>query len=515
MRELSQIELSDLIGSKDAASVVAAAGCGKTEQIVLAVKHLWSIQMGSNSRFLILTHTNAGRDVLQSRLQKFDIPTRAYQLETIASWCVRYAMAYPITSGFRGGHPELKSQWSDVYAAASKLVGSGCIDKVLSASYQRIFVDEYQDCNLLQHDLLLELKKRLPICVFGDPLQAIFKFDGVVDWSKDVDPAFPLAANLMTPHRWETTGSKDLGAWISRQRQSLESNLPLDFSSLPIGVSQIDLPTADLERHAKISKACKAAMFLDGRVVVIHHSSSEAVRAAATSRLAKLGFSVVEKADCDELSRQAKLLGSANDGDRLSCVLNFLSKCATGIPKAEFTKSVISKRLGKNAGRKKFGDLIELGDRVDGQGGFGLILDFILEFGRRQKIYQYRRELFFSMVSALETVRSDPGVTLEDAVKDIKANGKRLGRWKSQRNVGSTLLVKGLEFEHSIIIQYPNMTREDWYVALTRATKSITLMTDGLTVFPAHSVGSTKAKSDTPEDARPPKAGDQYSLNWE
>jgi DNA helicase-2/ATP-dependent DNA helicase PcrA len=36
--------------------------------------------------------------------------------------------------------------------------------------------------------------------------------------------------------------------------------------------------------------------------------------------------------------------------------------------------------------------------------------------------------------------------------------------------------VKGLEFDHAVIIHADNMTRKDWYVALTRAAKGITIL---------------------------------------
>lgn len=39
-------------------------------------------------------------------------------------------------------------------------------------------------------------------------------------------------------------------------------------------------------------------------------------------------------------------------------------------------------------------------------------------------------------------------------------------------SIGSTLFVKGLEFDRGIIVHATNMTRKDWYVALTRGTRS-------------------------------------------
>lgn len=44
--------------------------------------------------------------------------------------------------------------------------------------------------------------------------------------------------------------------------------------------------------------------------------------------------------------------------------------------------------------------------------------------------------------------------------------------------------MKGLEFEHAVIIEQPNMTKEHWYVALTRATQSITVLSPAPMVTP-------------------------------
>jgi DNA helicase-2/ATP-dependent DNA helicase PcrA len=65
-------------------SIIAAAGCGKTEQIARAVGV-------SEHRRLILTHTHAGVDALTRRLKKFHIASGKYRIDTIAGWCLRFA----------------------------------------------------------------------------------------------------------------------------------------------------------------------------------------------------------------------------------------------------------------------------------------------------------------------------------------------------------------------------------------------------------------------------------------
>ena len=85
-------DLAALVCALKAGSVVAAAGCGKTEQIVKATKH-------GVGRHLILTHTHAGIDVLRRRLRDNEVPGGRYAIDTIAGWCLRYAASYPIARG--------------------------------------------------------------------------------------------------------------------------------------------------------------------------------------------------------------------------------------------------------------------------------------------------------------------------------------------------------------------------------------------------------------------------------
>ena len=42
--------------------------------------------------------------------------------------------------------------------------------------------------------------------------------------------------------------------------------------------------------------------------------------------------------------------------------------------------------------------------------------------------------------------------------------------------IGTTLLVKGLEFDHAIVLDAASLTRKELYVALTRGARSVTII---------------------------------------
>ena len=60
-------EIAELLAAPEHSCVKASAGCGKTEEIVKAVRL-------AQGRQLILTHTNAGVASLKARLRKYSVP---------------------------------------------------------------------------------------------------------------------------------------------------------------------------------------------------------------------------------------------------------------------------------------------------------------------------------------------------------------------------------------------------------------------------------------------------------
>ena len=80
------------------------------------------------------------------------------------------------------------------------------------------------------------------------------------------------------------------------------------------------------------------------------------------------------------------------------------------------------------------------------------------------------------MCSALRIQSKRHYDVLSDIIWEVQNRIRHSGRAIGKRSIGSTLLVKGLEFDHAVIIHANNMSRKDWYVALTRATTSVTIL---------------------------------------
>lgn len=463
--------MAEMIAAVRKGSIVAAAGCGKTEQIALASKL-------TNGRRLILTHTHAGVDALRKRLKSHGVPSTNYRLDTVGGWCLRYAASFPQNSGLTVQDPRGDADWHAIYLAAAKLISSGAVDRVLAVSYSGVFVDEYQDCGINQHLVIVALAQRLPVCVFGDHLQAIFDFKGQspVDWDTDVYPAFPQMARLTKPWRWHKAVNPDLANWLEQLRSTLDEGGELDFRNVPGSVTWDWLPDQSGPRSAKIVGTCKSSMSLDGRLIVIADPTNLEGRAQIAKALAKQGFANIEPLDCKRLFASGLALDEATDVTRLSVAIDFLARCMTGVNRSAFLAAVASRRSGGKKGVAQFGDLIEVGIHVEGNGGKRHLLDLFEGFERRPSTYVFRRQMLSAMRSGLKAYLAGQSISLLDALWYVQNRVRHAGRVIALRSVGSTLLVKGLEFEHAIIVHSPNMNRKDWYVALTRATHSLKIL---------------------------------------
>lgn len=158
-------ELNLLLSNRNGA-IIAPAGHGKTEMIV-------DIVMASTGKQLLLTHTNAGVDAIKSRLDRKQVKESKYTVSTIAAFCIRWCLAYKHTAGI----PDFKGienvNYEALYKAAEAIFHNTWSGKVLKNTYASIIVDEYQDCTMDQHSLIVSLNSFLPVYVLGDPLQGI------------------------------------------------------------------------------------------------------------------------------------------------------------------------------------------------------------------------------------------------------------------------------------------------------------------------------------------------------
>jgi DNA helicase-2/ATP-dependent DNA helicase PcrA len=69
------------------------------------------------------------------------------------------------------------------------------------------------------------------------------------------------------------------------------------------------------------------------------------------------------------------------------------------------------------------------------------------------------------------------GENLTEAAKKYQRDMRHTGRPISHRKlIGTTLLVKGLEYDHAVVLDADTLDAKDLYVAMTRGSKSLTII---------------------------------------
>lgn len=439
------------------AAVVAPAGHGKTE-IITNIAAL-------GSRALILTHTHAGVHAIRARLKRNGVSPRSVAVDTIAGWCMRYAHSFPGIAHPPAGMPRNGAEWDQLYQGVIQVLHVKAIREVISASYDRILIDEYQDCGQLQHQLCVALSGCVPTTIFGDPMQGIFEFAGAnLQWAGEIHQDFPLAGTLDIPYRWAGRNPA-LGEWISEVREQLMRG------------DQIDLADPRINYRESGDAFEMGTLFdgIDGRegsVAAIHCNKAICYRLASAARG---WYQAIEEVAANRLTQLAGEWDRAADGEhRKQSLHSFLKDCfhrrrledgEVDEPETLVIMAAIRERslsLGEGNGAEQAQQIIGLCRRHP-----------------RWKLY--RSELWRDAERAFGELASLRVGSMAEAVDNTRQRASLIGRSMPTRTVSTPLLLKGLEFDHVVVPDAPHFLRERnaqaklFYVAISRATHSLTI----------------------------------------
>jgi superfamily I DNA/RNA helicase len=448
-------EAADLFALGNAA-IVAPAGHGKTE-IIANVAAL-------GFRALILTHTHAGVHAIRSRLKRLGVPRARIAVDTIAGWSMRYAHAFPGVAKPPAGMPQ-GAEWDQLYRGATLALGIKAVREVIAASYDRILIDEYQDCGGLQHELAITLSTILPTLIFGDPMQGIFEFAGAtLDWDSQIHPCFPFAGTLETPHRWAGKNPQ-LGEWIAETRIKLMQGEPIDLADPRITYRESD----DAFDMGTLFESLGGK---EGSFAAIHCNKGLCYRLA---KAAGGGYQAIEEIAAKRLGEFAAAWDGANDAaSKLRAFKGLLDDCFHKKPPTDGEPidpedAAVAEVL--NAAARCLGD---------GNGAEAAVKLFIAS-RKRPRWKLFRAELWRDAERALGEVAAGRAADMATATGSIRQRVSNSGRKLPKRTVSTPLLLKGLEFDHVVIPDATHFAKERqaqaklFYVAISRATRSLTI----------------------------------------
>lgn len=447
-------------------SVELPAGTGKTHLVAA----LAAIAAGRGERTLILTHTNAGVDVLRRRLRQFRVAAGPVRVETIASWCFDMARHYPVLCGLDAGAEPDWEQSQRYYAGAAAAIGAAAIRKVVQASYGLVIVDEYQDCVAEQHDLVLALHASLPVCVFGDPLQNIFDFGSnvTVKWAKDVAATWPALPLPVQPWRWQGH-NEDLGQWLIGIRADLYAGRPVDLATAPLTWRRDGSPQAAVS-------ACFAQPAGDGSVVAIAKWPHEC---AAVASRTNGSYGMMEELQGSFMVKFAATVDSGDPPRVAAATVEFAKDCISCI--AAKLNPPVRNKLAR-------GEPVSHLSRPGAQAQLSLlsgllsdpsparVREALVAIGQLPEGRLYRREAWRDMLRALALVAADGDLTVAQAIGSIRNRTRVTGRARDDRIISRPLLIKGLEFDHAVVLNAERYSGTELYVALSRSRKSLTVV---------------------------------------
>ena len=453
-------------------AVVAPAGCGKTQLIVEALRcH------EATKPILVLTHTNAGVAALRGRLDRGRVATKQYRLATLDGWALRLLGTFPQRSGvsseiLRIENP--RAHYPRLRMLAVTLLEDGHVDPIITASYDRLIVDEYQDCDVRQHDLVCALARLLDTVVLGDPMQSIFGFGGPMpDWHADVLGRFPLAVQLDTPWRWRNAGTERLGSWLLHARHELGAGRPIDLSASPPEVEWVQLDgTNDYARQIAAGKT--SALTDGGSVLVVGDGRSPPSQRRFAAAIP--GAVTVEAVDLRDLTTFAAGFDFEDEG-AFASLIDFADDVMTGVGAAEFIKQVAGLHAGSTGNPPTEAERAALNFLAAPSPQAAARL--LEQIGQQPGVRPHRPEVLRACFAALKACAGPEGITFETAAVAARERGRLVGRPLPQRAVGSTLLLKGLEADVAVILEADKLDSKNLYVAMTRGARRLVLCSRG------------------------------------
>lgn len=451
--------------------VVAPAGCGKTFLLAEAV----SI---SDGRQLILTHTHAGVRAIRGHLERRAVPPAKYGVITIDGLALRYATSYPTLSGWTTTIP-VGGDWQELRSDVLTVFKQKAIRRVLAASYSGVFVDEYQDCTLGQHLLIQCLAEFLPVRVVGDPLQSIFSAIGKDDFCswRNVEATFDKVGELSTPHRWLHT-NQPLGNWLLNVRQKLIDGEEVDLKNAPL----THLPTSLRKDEGRI-KACYGLKFKKGESQIgLRRWGAECHHLA---RFLGGRYHSMETVECEDLLKWTERIQTSVEIKRAIEVLDFAEVCIARIPgNIKKMAKQLAKGKVQNPRRKDYRRVLFAIQSVAASSNLEMVIELMDSIcGLEGKLVIARRELWSEMKRAIKEFQANPSISLQKTAWDMRNRLRQFGSKLDRSTLGTPLLVKGLEFDHVVVLDAADqIDAESLYVSLTRGSKSLTILSDEATL---------------------------------
>ena len=275
----------------------------------------------------------------------------------------------------------------------------------------------------------------------------------------------------MIPHRWKGR-NEALGEWLLDVRKRLETGAELDLQH----------PCIEWRSHtdeASQIAACKALLSGKGqKVVAIRKWRPQCYQLAGNLGNAYISMETVE---CEDLQDWCERIENSSGVARLETVAEFAKTCLTRLAsdvraypqKIRGAKKLNPQRPDRKALLVHMREVAQDNDLAAVDRLLAAYVDL------DEKPVFKRRELWSEMRRVIHRHRGMTGRKLRETAWCLRETARRIGRAVPRRCISTTLLVKGLEFDHAAILNLKDFQdAENAYVAMTRGAQTLTILSD-------------------------------------
>lgn len=271
---------------------------------------------------------------------------------------------------------------------------------------------------------------------------------------------------LTTPHRWIRAGNRPLGEWLLATRATFRQNREPDFYQSPIEYKTIQYRELGSELNTITNQKT-------GRICVIGPKTRR-LPANIETTLVNRSYRVLEPNELSALRKLIRPLSEGSSRQKATAARRFLGAAfgSVSVNDYSFIENIL-KNENQRPRRRDRKTLCE--NHTDGTTP-RLLFDLLEYVENLDRVNCKLRESVSALKCILEE-HIDKGTDLKSLYADEISKRKYQSRNSILRCIGSTLLVKGLEFDHVVILRGQNWgNTKDLYVALTRGSKSVTLL---------------------------------------
>ena len=448
--------------------LIAPAGLGKTYSIAQMIS-----LVEAEKPQLILTHTHAGIASLKKKFREQGIPSKKYTIETICGFLQRYVLT--LCKRTEVPNQEDKNFFQQIVEIAEHLFSKPAVMRIVTQSYSHLYVDEYQDCTLDQHKIIMLMSEELPTHLLGDPLQGIFDFaQPIVDFEKDLS-AFKRYDFLQIPWRWKNAGKDTLGELILDMRQSLLNNRSANLvTNKEAGyfIHNVQIQQRQEFFLQMLGPFLNVLSQRSNSILVIFPSyidckgiprGTVSDRCSAKPQIDVLNeFTLIEAIDDTSYYKCAKSLDYLLENlprarkpyKRLSDILDDLSFKNSDITDWISDKRVKVKR--DNTKKVKAEALSNVVSSIIKCPSYRTLIELFTMIKSDLRWKAKRADIFSSVFRCLKMANENATSVLEE-MKKHKNRIRQVGRRIEGHCIGTTLLTKGLEFDTVVLIEADKM----------------------------------------------------------